>query len=343
MSKINLETIAKELNLSIASVSKALNDSFEISFETKKRVLEKAKQLNYKANPFAIALRNKKTHTIAVVFPEMDNNFFSLAIKGIESIAFPKGYHILIYPTNENFKREKATVDLLLNGRVDGVLISLSFQTKETAHINNLITQFIPVVLFDRVSHKIQAPKVITDDYESAYSATKHLINGRCRRIVFLSFSEHLEINNRRMDGYKRAIYEKNLNTDSSLIIQCSNNEMDNNEIIKKLLIEKQPDAIFASVEKLIAPCYKNCKELNLNIPDDIKLIGYSSSPIARFLNPSLSTIVQPAFKIGQKAASILLNLIDKKYKKPHSETVVFPSEIQVRESTKNTEYIQLM
>lgn len=343
MAKINLETIAKELNLSIATISKALNDSFEISFETKKRVLEKAKQLNYQANPLAIALRNKRTYTIAIVFPEMDNNFFSLAIKGIESIAYPMGYHILIYPTNESFKREKATLELLHNGRVDGVMISLSSQTKETTHIDKLIKHNLPVVLFDRVSQKLQAPKVVTDDYKSAYLATKHLIEVGCKEIAYLSFSEHLNIDKQRLKGYRDALFDKKMTYDPKLIVKCGNYEKENKMIIKNLLIQNIPDGILASVEELILPCIENCNELNIKFPNDIKLIGYSNSPIARFLNPSLSTIVQPAFEMGQKAASILIQLIDKKYKGSVSETIVFPSEIHIRESTQPSECIKFV
>ncbi len=334
MPKIKLETIAKELNLSVSSVSKALRGSFEISFETKKRVLEKAKQLNYQANPLAIALRNKKTFTIAVVFPEIDNNFFSLAIKGIESIAFPKGYHILIYPTNENYKREKAILELLQTGRVDGIIISLSSQTKDISHINYLINNNIPVVLFDRVSQKVQAPKVITDDFESAFLATKYLIEEGCRRIAYLAFSEHLYITKKRLSGFKRAFYEKKMIYDPKLIIHCGNNNKENKEIIRHLLINNKPDAILASVEKLIAPCLENCKRLNLMIPHDLKLIGYSNSDIAQFLPPPLSTIEQPAFEIGKKAASILIKLISKNYKNPENESVILPSKINLREST---------
>ncbi|HOZ83836.1 MAG TPA: LacI family DNA-binding transcriptional regulator [Niabella sp.] len=334
MSKINLEMIARELNLSVATVSKALNDSHEISSKTKKRVLDKAKELNYQANPLASALRNKKTHTIAVVFPEIDNNFFALAIKGVEHIAFAKGYHLLIYPTNENYQREKAILNLLQNGRVDGIMISLSTETKDIKHIEHLIEEGLPVVLFDRVNYTVQAPKVITDDFESAYLATKHLINVGCKKIAFLSSSAHLYINKKRLDGYKKALYDNHINVEKSLIVQCTNNDIENQNIISKALLENPPEAIIASIEKLIVPCLRTCKDLHLNIPHDIKLIGYSNSHIDEFLKPSLSAIVQPAFEIGKEAASILLQLIDKKYKKSISENVILPSKICVREST---------
>lgn len=332
--KVNLKAIADSLNLSISTVSKALNNSHEISTVTKKRVIAKAKEHNYQANPLARALRNNKSYTIAIVFPEIDNNFFSLIIKGVENVAHNKKYNILIYPTNESYKREKSSLALLGNGRVDGVMISLSSETKETSHIEALIKENTPIVLFDRVNDKIQLPKVVTDDYESAFKATKYLLDGDCRRIAFLSFSKHLYINKKRVNGYRDAYLKTNILPDPSLVISCGNNDQKNKETILNLLKFNRPDAIVASVEKLIAPCYDSCKKLNIKIPDDIKLIGYSNSQIAEFLNPSLSTIVQPAFEMGKEAASILFKLIDKKYRKSEPESVVLSSEIFIRDST---------
>lgn len=332
---MNLKELAKELNLSISTVSKALRDSHEISQETKRTVVAKAKELNYEVNPFASGLRKQKTKTIAVVIPEIDNNFFTLAINGVESIAQERGYHVLIYLTHENFQKETAITRLLHSGRVDGILISLSAQTTSTGHLEELIEKKIPLVFFDRVAEHIGVPKVTTDDYSSGLKATEHLIQKGCKRIGFLSISQNLSISNKRMAGYLDAIKNNGLKHDPGHILMLDKNEKSNNDLIRKLLKRKRrPDCIFASVESLAISTYEICKELNLNIPNDIKVISFSNLKTAALLHPSLSTITQPAFEIGREAASILFKLIEKKENKFMREKTVLNSSLIERDST---------
>ena len=334
---MNIKLLAKELNLSISSVSKALRDSHEISEKTKIAVLAKAKELNYHANPFASSLRKQKSKTIAVVVPEVANNFFALAINGIESIAQEKGYHVLIYLTHEDMQKEIAVTNLLQNGRVDGMMISLSSRTSDFTHLEELKEKDIPLVFFDRVAEDINAPKITTDDYNSGLNATEHLINNGSKRIAFLSVSDNLSINNKRMNGYMDALKRNGIKQDKNLIIPCHHNEEKKNKtIIHKLLSRKnRPDGIFSSVEKLAINTYEICEELNLKIPDDIKIIGFSNLQTAAFLNPSLTTITQPAFEMGREAASILFRLIEKKGFNFLLEKTVLKSTLIARNSTK--------
>lgn len=336
MEPVNLKRLAKELNLAISTVSRALRDSYDISPETKKRVFELAQKLNYEPNPYASSLRKQKSRTIAVVIPEVANNFFSLAINGIESIAQEKGYHVLIYLTHEDYQKEVSIMRHLQSGRVDGILMSLSANTQDSSHIAELHNKGIPIIFFDRVSDAIDTSKVTTDDYDSGFKATEHLIKNGCQHIAYLSFSEHLSITNKRMRGYLEALEHYNIKPDRRLVIQCS---IDNGEIyplLRKLLTgKKRPDGIFASVEKLAIASYHICEELKINIPKDIKVISFSNLETASLLNPSLTTITQPAFDIGRKAASVLFRRLEKSKIPFMSETIVLKSVLVPRRSTK--------
>ncbi len=331
---MTLKQLAKALNLSISTVSKALSDSHEISTGTKSAVLAKAKELNYQVNPFASSLRRQKSKTIAVVIPEVVNDFFGPVISGIESIAQEKGFHVLIYLTHEDMQKEVAIIKLLQNRRVDGIMISLSEQTSNTTHLEELIE--MPLVFFDRVAEHIDVPKVTTDDYNSGIHATEHLIQNGCKRIAFLSTSPGLSINKKRMNGYLEALKQNGIAKDNSLVVSCNGDDVQNSESIRKLLRRKnRPDAIFASVEKLAISTYEVCKELKLKIPRDVKIVCFSNSQTAALLNPSLTTITQPAYEMGREAATILFKLVEKKRHNFLLERTILNSKLIPRNSTK--------
>ncbi len=332
MGNINLKELALALNLSTATVSRALRDSYEISAETKKRVLALAKKLNYEPNPAASNLRSQKTKTIAVIIPEITNNFFSQAINGIEEIARQHDYHVLIYQTHENSELELAFMRRLLSGRVDGILISVASETNNEQNFKDIINQ-LPVVFFDRVNEDIDAVKITTDDYESTYNATCHLIESGCRKIAYLMALNNLSTGKKRFAGYNAALNDNNIAENEAVIMQDSNNEDENHANIKKLLVNEKPDGIITSIENLALPCYYACKDLGLNIPRDVKIISFSNLKTAPLLNPSLSTITQPAFEMGKEAAGILFKILNKKYFGPN-ETLVLNSTIIKREST---------
>jgi LacI family transcriptional regulator len=333
---MTIKELAKELNLSFSTVSKALRDSHEISNNTKQTVLEKAKELNYQVNPFASSLRNQKTKTIAVVIPEVVNDFFGPVINGIESIAQEKGYHVLIYLTHEDLQKEINITRLLQNGRVDGVMISISAQTDDNKHLETLKEKGIPMVFFDRVVSEISGPKVITNDFLSSFQATEHLINNGCKKIAFLSISKNLSISDKRTQGYLEALRKHNIAFDSDLLLFYDINNSTNFESVKKLLGKSdRPDAIFASVENLAILCYEVSKVLNLRIPEDIKILCFSNLKTVNLLNPPMTTITQPAFEIGREAADILFKLIEKKGEHFLKEYTVIDSEMIIRDSTR--------
>jgi LacI family transcriptional regulator len=335
MGAVNIKQLAQQLGLSISTVSRALNDSYDISPQTRKKVLELAKKLNYQPNPHASSLRRHNSKTIAVVVPEIANNFFALAINGIQSAAREKGYHVLIYVTNESNKIESESLKHLQNGRVDGLLISVSNKTVNEESLLQIQEQGIPLVFFDRVRDEFDTAKVTTDDFESGYKAAEHLIQQGCRKIAYLQISKSLSIGMNRMNGYLEALKKFNLPHDKKLVIDCVDDKEKNYASIEILLKSKdRPDGIFASVEHLAITSYQVCRNLKLNIPKDVKIISFSNLEAASLLNPSLTTVTQPAFDIGKEAATILLKALTKKGFKLTNSKLVLPSRLIPREST---------
>ncbi len=334
MDNITIKMLAKELNLSTAAISKALRDSHEISTPTKLRVRELASKLNYIPNAYAGSLRQRKSKTIAVVLPEVADSFFSLAINGIEAIAEEKGYHVLIYLTHENLSREQEILKDFQSGRVDGVLMSLTAETASYQHINDLHDREIPLVFFDRVCEEVNTAKITTNDFESSYKATQHLIDCGCKRIALLSISHCLSISNKRLEGYEQAVKDNHI-THEPINILCENDAVANYTFMQKIMgSPDRPDGVIATVEKLTTDIYLACKELKLSIPNDVKVVSFSNLSSASILNPSLTTITQPAFEMGKAAAVVLFKSLEKKNFTMDDESLIIPSELIVRGST---------
>ena len=335
MSGVNLKKLSEELGLSISSVSKALRDSYEISTETKKRVLAMAEKMNYQPNPFARGLRKNKSTTIAVVIPEIANNFFALAIDGIQLVAQQKGYHVLTYVTHEDYKNEESTINHLQSGRVDGVLISLCGGTGSVKHLVDLQQTGVPIVFFDRVPETMECPTVTTDDFEGGFKATEHLIRSGCKKIAYLRVRGYLSTTENRMKGYQAALKKYNLREEPKMIVECTNDDEANQVLIKKVLKMKgRPDGILSSIEKLAISTYYVCNDLQLTIPQQLKIISFSCLRTASLLSPALSTITPPAFEIGKESAELLFRMILKKNNGTHIDKIVLQSSLIVRDSS---------
>jgi len=335
MSKINLKKLASELDVSVSTVSKALRDSHEIGTGTKQKILDKAKELGYVPNPYASYMRHQKSKTIAFIIPEMINSFFLHVINGAESIAREKDYHLLIYITHEDAQKEISIVNHLQNGRVDGIIMSLSSTVKDYSHLTECINNNIPIIFFDRICHEIETVKITTDDFTSGFIATEHLIQSGCRDIAYLSISENLSIDNKRMQGYIEALHKYDIDFDKSKIVRCGNDDKKNYRQIKKLLTRPSKiDGIFSSVEKFALITYNVCRDIDLKIPRDLKVIGFSNLATADLLNPPLTTITQPANEIGVAAASQLFKYLDKKKIQIPNENIIIKSRLMPRGST---------
>jgi LacI family transcriptional regulator len=335
MDSINIKKLAKELNLSTSTISRAFRDNSEISEKTRNLILKKATELNYQPNHYASNLREQKSKTIAVIVPELANNYFSQAIKGIEKVARARGYHILIYVTDDDFKKEVNFIQHLHNGRADGIIMSVSGEANDHNYLNKFGSKRLPLVFFDRVYDDINTPRVITNDYDSSFEATEHLIEQGCKRIAYFVINKALSIGKTRMQGYLDALAKHKINFDERLVVDCSNSYEKNSQIIADALNLLKPDGIFASVERLAFATYYVCQNLNINIPNDLKIISFSSLEIAPLLNPSLTTITQPALEIGTQAANLLFKILSKKEEDNINKELVLESKIIKRNSTK--------
>ena len=335
MKGINMIQLAKELGLSVSTVSKALGDSYEISASTKKRVMDLAKQYNYKPNPFASSLRKKKSKQIAVIIPDIVNNFFALAVDGIESVTMNKHYDTFIYLTHENLEREKAVLEHLESGLTSGLIISVCTGKEGYGHFQQFYENTkLPIVFFDRVPDLLQFPKVISNNYESTFEATLRLVKSGVKRPVFLATEEPLYTSIERRRGFQAALISQHIPFTDDMIVECSDDMDKNYLIIRKLLSNrKRPDGIFASIEKYAITTYQVCKELKINIPKDVKIIGMTNLRTAALLNPSLSTLSQPAFEMGREAASLLIKMIEKKSYAAANDIIVLNNEMTIRES----------
>jgi LacI family transcriptional regulator len=334
MDKLDLKKLAKELNLSPSSVSRALRDSHEIGRETKERVKALAARWGYQPNPHASSLRQSKSKTIAVIIPEVQNNFFAQVINGVEEVAKQKGYHLLIYLSHEDHHRENEILNLLRNGRVDGIMISVSNTTTDFKQLEACKASGMPLVFFDRVDESVKVPRVISDDEEASFKGTEVLVKRGCKRIALLTLSDNLSICKRRNAGYEKALTKHNL-LEYKYAIECgTDDELNRQKIHELMLSEFKPDGIFAAIEKFAINTYEVCKEMHIHIPKELKVIGFSNLSAAALFNPSLSTIVQPAYEIGKKASDILFKIIEKKPLLSGDKKVTIFSQIIEREST---------
>lgn len=335
---VTIKDIAKALGFSTSTVSRALRDSYEISTETKKIVLEYAQKINYRPNPIALSLKERRSCSIGVIVCEIANSFFSQAINGIESIAYSKGYNVIISQSHESYKREMIDLQYLASRSIDGLLISVSTETTDFSHLKELHERGLPIVFFDRVVDDITTHKVVVDNQKGASDAVNHLIEKGYKRIAHIANSPYLSITKSRIEGYTQALIKHNIKPDDNLLQYCDHGGLDYDEvekILKKLLsLRNRPDAIFASADKITTACLRYFKANKIKVPDDIALVGFSNSNLTELLDPPLTIVKQPAFEMGEIATSLLLDLIESKHPITDFETRILETELLVREST---------
>ena len=341
MGEVTLKQIAEELGISVTTVSKALKNYADVSPKTKTSVINLANKLNYQPNSFAVNLRTKESKTIGLIIPEIVHHFFSNVVNAIIEKAEEKGYLVIILQSNESEELEKKQIDLLLSKRVDGILISLSNNTKNLDHLKKVIEHNIPLVLFDKISKLLDCSKVVIDDRSAAYDATEHLIKSGCKKIAHFRGPLNPQGSIDRFLGYKKALEDYTLKFDSSVIFTCEKVSFNEGyEFAKKIHNEhKDVVGIFAITDLVGIGAVAYFNEVGIKIPEQIAIIGFSNWFMASVISPSLSTIDQPGFEMGKKALKLLLKEI--KAKKNHEifepQTVVLPTDLIVRNSTKNT------
>lgn len=338
---ITIKDIAKALNLSVSTVSKALRGSHEISEETKKAVMAYAREHNYKPNPIAQSLKRGRSKSIGIIVCNIDNNFFSQAINGIESVARQKDYNVIITQSQESYEREMANSEHLSSRSVDGLIISLSAETKKVDHLIKLHQKGLPMVFFDRVTDEIATHKVIANNYKGAYEATRHLLQQGFRRIAQITSSNSLSITFERLEGYKKALEDAGLKPDSKYIKFVQHGGMipeETRQALTELLqLKNRPDAIFTASDRLSTTTLSLLRKMQIAVPQEVALVGFTNSISADIFHPSLTSVVQPALEMGQQATELLIQLIEAKRPVTEFRKCILDTELKIRDSSLRT------
>jgi LacI family transcriptional regulator len=331
--RITIKDLADQLKISPSTVSRALQDHPDISNETKKIVRELANSLNFIPNSIAAGLRKNKTYTIGVIVPEIVHYFFSSIISGIEDIAYSSGYKVIICQSNEKFDREVINLNALISGRVDGVLMSISKETKQFDHFLQTTNRGIPLIFFDRICEEMPTSRVVVDDYNGAFDATIHLIQQGFRRIAHLTGPDSLLICRERKRGYIDALNKNNIPFDKNLIRQANNRDDSLLVTAEMMKSSTPPDAFFAVNDNVAAGSIVLLRKLGYKIPAEVAVVGFTDDPgICTILDPPLSSVHQPAYEIGMQSAKLLLNFFDSG--KDSLETIKLDTRLVVRESS---------
>ena len=310
---VTIYDIAKALAISPATVSRGLKNHPGIHKDTKKRIIEAARQMGYQHNMFARNLRAKKTNTIGVIIPRLNSYFMSTVIAGMEKVANERGYNLIISQSQESVKKEIASVNTMFNSRVDGLLVSLSFDTEDIAHFDALLKKEIPIIFFDRVEESTRCTSIVIDNTKAGYDATAHLLEQGCKRIVHIGGSLNRNVYAERLKGYKQALMERNIEIDPSLILINNLGEQEGIEAAQQILkMDPLPDGIFASNDTTAVACMRVLKQEGIRIPDQIAIAGFNNDPIARVIEPNLTTIHYPGQEMGEIAATTLINTINR-------------------------------
>ena len=335
--KVTLKQIAKELDVSISTVSKSLKDSPEISEDTRQKVRAFAKLYNYKPNLIALSLKNKKTKTIGIIIPEIIHHFFATVISGIERVANEKGYNVIVCLSDESFDKEVINMEMLANGSIDGFIMSLSKETqlkKDFHHISEVINQGMPVVMFDRVANDILSDKVIIDDNLAAFEAVQFLIDKGFKKIALISTVDYVSVGKLRTEGYLKALRNNNIAIDENLIVKIEDIKNCSDKI-EELIKTNSIDAIFAVNELFAVTAIKLANKLGLKIPEDISIIGFTDGIISEYSSPSITTVSQNGIKMGEKAAQMLIDRLEsEEEEEEHYKTEVIETHLVEREST---------
>ncbi|TVZ15690.1 LacI family DNA-binding transcriptional regulator [Maribacter sp. MAR_2009_72] len=336
--KITLKDIAKELDVSISTVSKALKNSPEISKDTKDKIKAFAKFYNYRPNNIALSLKNKRTKNIGVVIPDIVHHFFTTVFRGIEKYANQKGYNVIVCISDESFDKEVINMEMLANGSIDGFILSLSAETQlknDFTHLRELIDQGIPVVLFDRVTSEIDCDKVILNDKEIAFEATQHFINSGASKIALVTTENYFNVSEYRRDGYLSALSKNNIEVDDNLILTLPYN-MENDSLIRDFFKTRKIDAVLCVNEIFAVQCMNIIKELGFEVPDDISIIGFTNGMLSRYSHPSLSTVAQHGDIMGERAAQMLISRMESTEEEGPFKTEIINATLIKRGSTIN-------
>ncbi|MDC6365909.1 MULTISPECIES: LacI family DNA-binding transcriptional regulator [Flavobacteriaceae] len=333
--KTTIYDIAKKLNITAATVSRALNNNARIGKATKELVLKTAREMDYEPNKLAQALKIGKSNIIGVIVPYINRNFFSNVIRGIEDELYPKGYHVIICQTHDTEEREVDTILNLLNAQVEGILISLARFTKTNKHFEQVLKKNIPLIFFDRKKELKGVSSVTIDDFQGAYEATQHLVDQGSKRIAHLTVEGSIGIYIQRLAGYKQALLENNLAYDENLVIALKSDIEEGKQAAQTLMtLDNPPDAIFSSTDHAALGVFKWLSQEGYDIPKDVSLVGFSNEPFTQFMQPSISSIDQAPREMGKMAARVFLEQVSDTSKMRIEKNVILSPTLLTRDSS---------
>ncbi len=336
--QITIKDLARKLNLSTSTVSRALRDLPDVSEKTKKKVRLLAKELDYEPNSIALSLVTKRTNTVGIMIPGFIIHFYSSAISAIQKHLMESGFNVIICQSGEDYKTEVNNVHALLSSRVDGIICSISRDTKDTDHLKQIQRKGIPLIMFNRVCHELNVSKVLVNDYGGARDAVEHLVTQGCKRIAHIAGPAGLQITNNRLKGYTDILKLHNMEIDQDLIVECDFTMESGMEGMKHLLsLSSPPDAVFAVCDAAAFGAMRVIKEAGIRIPEDIAIVGFTNEPLAELVDPPLTTVAQPTYDIGRTAARLFLEQIRLEPEDRFPETRILKTELMVRDSSRKT------
>ncbi|MBD1424760.1 LacI family DNA-binding transcriptional regulator [Sphingobacterium arenae] len=329
-----IKDIAKMLNISVSTVSRALRDAYDVNPETRKKVLELTEKLNFKPNKNAAALASGSTKNIGVVIPFITNYYFSTVISGIQDEAYKQGYNIILFVTNDDLDREKTLLRNIAATSLDGLLISISSHSDTQDHFEELLNEGVPIVFFDRVPHDIRVSRIMQNDFDGAFLATKHLIDNGYKKIAHIAGPKELNFTQERLKGYLAALEATNLSRNDDHIIFSGFSQDDGySDTLTLLSLEEKPDAIFAVNDRKAVGSIQALKANHVQVGLEFGVIGFTNDPIATVIEPNLTTVEEPAFEIGKQSCSLLIKHIKNKNHEPHD--ILLPGKLVIRQSVK--------
>ncbi len=336
--EVTINDIAAKLGISIATVSRALNDDTAVRPNTKKKILEMAESLNYRTNNFAKSLRVKQTKTIGVIIPKINSHFMSSVISGIESITTIEGYGLIISQSAESIENEIRNTKTMFSNRVDGLLVSLSYETANIHHFEPFRKKNTPVIFFDRTFETNDYLNIQIDNRKAAYKLTEHLIQQNCKRIAHITGALKRDVYNERLIGFKAALKDHKLKFHEEYLFSNKLNMDEGAEVARKILRLKQmPDAIFGANDDCTVGCLLELKKAGVKIPEDIAMAGFNNDPITKVVEPNLTTVNYPGFDMGVISARTLINSIKEKKASFQENSIILNTELIIRESSRKT------
>jgi LacI family transcriptional regulator len=334
--EITIYDLARKLNISPATVSRGLKDHPAISKKTKKRIFDLAKEMGYRSNNFARNLRKQTTDTIGVIIPRLNSYFMSTVIAGMEKVANDEGYNLIISQSSESAQKEIASAKTMFNNRVDGLMVSLAYDTDDISHFEVFSQKNIPLIFFDRVVDNKNSMNVLIDNRKAAYEATKHLIEQGCKRIVHITATPKRNVYIDRLLGYKQALADFNIPFKDQYVIVGNLSQEDGTEAAKLLRnLKPLPDGVFVANDNCAVGCLLALKQAGIRVPQDVAVVGFNNDPVSKVIEPNLTTINYPGYEMGEVAARNLINHLNGISSIQSTNTILLRSELIIRESSK--------